>query len=304
MKKSESNNYKKWAFPALLAILLIATVILLISLIGSNNTVEELEKENQEIQDYIALEKEEMLNDLQAAKQRYDELKMSIDNDSLRYKLEIEQKRTQELLEELERVKSTDAAEITRLKKELKTLRGILESYVVQIDSLHRENTVLKDENKTLQASKKKVEQERDILVEEKEVLNEKVTIASQLDATDIRMAMLKKNGKETKKIRQAKQIKVSFTISKNITAAPGEKVVYARITDGDQELLTKNRRKTFTYEDREIAYSMSMPFEFTGEETSLTMFWDIDEKLSEGNYVVSIFVDGNMIGTGSAEFE
>ena len=262
------------------------------------------EKQNIEIQELIALEQEEMLNDLHAAKQEYDELKMSIDNDSLRYKLEIEQQRTQQLLEELERIKSNDAAEITRLKKELKTLRGVLESYVVQIDSLHRENTELKSENKTLIASKKKAEKERDTLVEEKEQLTEKVTLASQLDATDIRMVMLRKNGKETEKIKRAKQIKITFTVSKNITANPGEKIAYARITDGDQELLTKNRRDTFSYEGREIAYSIKIPFEFTGEETSLTMFWDIEETLSKGTYVVSIFVDGNMIGSGSAEFE
>lgn len=304
MQNNASKNYKKWIVPAILAIFVIATIYLAFSLAGSEETVDKLKQENQEIQDYIAFEKEEMLSDLQSAKQQYDELKMSIDNDSLRYKLEIEQKRTQELLEALERTKNTDAAEIARLKKELKTLRGILESYIVQIDSLHRENTILKDENKTLIADKKEVEKERDNLAQEKEQLTEKVTLAAQLDATNVRMIMLNKKGKSTEKIKQAKQLQVSFTITKNITAAPGEKTVYARITDGDQELLTKNRRKTFTYEDREIAYSMVKAFEYTGEEQTITMYWDIEEKLNKGKYLVSIFVDGNMIGSGSAVFE
>jgi chromosome segregation ATPase len=304
MQNNASKNYKKWIVPAILAIFVIATIYLAFSLAGSEETVDKLKQENQEIQDYIAFEKEEMLSDLQSAKQQYDELKMSIDNDSLRYKLEIEQKRTQELLEALERTKNTDAAEIARLKKELKTLRGILESYIVQIDSLHRENTILKDENKTLIADKKEVEKERDNLAQEKEQLTEKVTLAAQLDATNVRMIMLNKKGKSTEKIKQAKQLQVSFTITKNITAAPGEKTAYARITDGDQELLTKNRRKTFTYEDREIAYSMVKAFEYTGEEQTITMYWDIEEKLNKGKYLVSIFVDGNMIGSGSAVFE
>ncbi len=286
---------------AIVGVILVGTGIFLgLSLMKSAERVEEL----KEVEDYIALEKEQMLNDLKTTKQQYDELKMSINNDSLLYKLELEQKRTQELLEELERTKATDAAEIKRLKKELKVLREVLASYVVQIDSLHRENTALKDENKTLQAGKKKVEKERDTLVEEKEQLTEKVTLASQLDATDVRLMLLRKNGKQTEKIKRAKQIKTSFTISKNITASTGEKIAYARITNGDQELLTKNRRETFPYEGREIGYSMKMPFEFTGEEITLTMYWDIEEKLSEGIYNVSIFVDGNMIGSGSAEFE
>lgn len=304
MQNNDSKNYKKWIAPAFLVIFVIATIYLALSLAGSEETVDRLKQENQEIQEYIAFEKEEMLSDLQSAKKQYDELKLSIDNDSLRYKLEIEQKRTQELLEALERTQNSDAAEIARLKKELKTLRGVLESYIVQIDSLHRENTVLKDENKTLLADKKQVEKERDTLAEEKEQLTEKVTLAAQLDATNVRIMMLNKKGKSTEKVKQAKQLQVSFTITKNITAAPGEKVAYARITDADQELLTKNKRKTFKYEDREIAYSMVKSFEYTGEEQTITMYWDIEETLNKGKYIVSIFVDGNMIGSGSAVFE
>lgn len=304
MQNNDSKNYKKWIAPAFLVIFVIATIYLALSLAGSEETVDRLKQENQEIQEYIAFEKEEMLSDLQSAKKQYDELKLSIDNDSLRYKLEIEQKRTQELLEALERTQNSDAAEIARLKKELKTLRGVLESYIVQIDSLHRENTVLKDENKTLLADKKQVEKERDTLAEEKEQLTEKVTLAAQLDATNVRIMMLNKKGKSTEKVKQAKQLQVSFTITKNITAAPGEKVAYARITDADQELLTKNKRKTFKYEDREIAYSMVKSFEYTGEEQTITMYWDIEETLNKGKYLVSIFVDGNMIGSGSAVFE
>ena len=110
------------------------------------NNLKESEKQHEEIQELIALEQEEMLNDLQAAQMEYDELKKKIlSNDSLLVKLEQEQLRTQQLYEELQSTKATNAAEIKRLKKELKTLRGVLENYMVQIDSLFRENTELKN---------------------------------------------------------------------------------------------------------------------------------------------------------------
>lgn len=265
---------------------------------------EERNEELKEVEAYVALEKEEMLNDLQMARQQYDELKINIDNDSLLFKLEQEQRRTQELLEELERTKATDAAEIRRLKNELATLRGVLESYIIQIDSLHRENSQLRTRNDELVAANRRVEIERDNLAEEREVLEERVTLASQLDATNVRMVLLKRSGSETEKLRRAKQIKVSFTISKNITAATGEKTVYVRIMNPDQEPLAKSLSDTFLYEDREIGYSMKRNFEFTGEEQALELYWDIEETLQKGNYTVSIFVDGNMIGSGSAEFK
>lgn len=72
--------------------------------------------------------------------QRYDELKFTVTNDSLSQLLEQEQLKTQRLLEELRTVKSSNATEIRRLKKELATLRKVLVGYVNQIDSLDRIN--------------------------------------------------------------------------------------------------------------------------------------------------------------------
>ena len=267
--------------------------------------LKESEKQNVEIQELIALEQEEMLNDLQTAQMEYDELKKKIlSNDSLLVRLEQEQLRTQQLYEELQSTKATNAAEIKRLKKELKTLRGVLENYMVQIDSLFRENTVLKKENSKLIEGKKKVEQERNDLAKEKQALSEKVDLASQLDATNVRMTLLRSTGKETSSIKRAKQISVSCTISKNITASTGDKKAYVRIMQPGGEPLTKGYSNTFKYENRDISYSMSREFEFCGDEVPLTFFWDIEETLQEGCYRAYIFVDGNMIGEGSADFE
>ena len=269
------------------------------------NNLKESEKQHEEIQELIALEQEEMLNDLQTAQMEYDELKKKIlSNDSLLVRLEQEQLRTQQLYEELQSTKATNAAEIKRLKKELKTLRGVLENYMVQIDSLFRENTELKNENTKLIASKKKAEQERNDLAKEKKALSEKVDLASQLDATNVTVKMLRSNGKETTAIKRAKQICVSCTISKNITASTGDKRAYVRIMQPGGEPLTKGYSNTFKYENRDISYSMYRDFEFGGEEVPLIFYWDIEETLQEGRYLAYIFVDGNMIGEGVAYIE
>ena len=59
-------------------------------------------------------------------------------NDSLSVLLEQEQLKTQRLLEELRTVKSSNATEIRRLKKELASLRKVMIGYINQIDSLNR----------------------------------------------------------------------------------------------------------------------------------------------------------------------
>ncbi len=258
---------------------------------------------NVEIQELMALEKEEMLNDLTSAQIQYDELMVRINNDSLRIKLEKEQVRTQQLLEEIEHIKSTSATEITRLKKELRTVRAVLKNYVIQIDSLNRENETLKKENAAVRNKYKEASKKISNLAEEKQALSEKVTLASQLDATNVNITLLRKNGKATKNIKQAKQIEITFTITKNITAESGEKIAYVRIMQPDQEVLTKSSSDTFVYENRNIGYSMSRRFEYTGESHEMTLYWNIEETLKEGEYNAYIFVDGNMIGSGKAIF-
>ena len=299
------KDKKKIIIISALAVLGALVIALEISLASTKSNLKESEKQNEEIQELIALEQEEMLNDLQNAQIEYEELKTKIlSNDSLLLRLEQEQLRTQQLYEELQNTKATNAAEIKRLKKELKTLRGVLENYMVQIDSLFRENAVLKDENTKLIAGKQKIEKERNDLAKEKKALTEKVDIAAQLDATNIEIKMLRSNGKETNNVKKAKQICVSCTISRNVTASTGDKVAYVRIMQPGGEPLTKGYSNTFKYQNRDMSYSMSKEFEFDGEEVPLTFYWNIEETLQGGCYRAYIFVDGNMIGEGYADIE
>ncbi|MBO5665202.1 MAG: hypothetical protein J6S03_03300 [Bacteroidaceae bacterium] len=289
---------------AVSACLFIGIVIAVISLISSKNETETVMQEKQEMEELVALEKEEMMNDLTKAQTEYQELIIKIDNDSLKFKLEREQMRTQALIEELERTKATSYAEITRLKKELKTLREVLKDYTRQIAELSRENESLKQENTVVKERFKNATKQIDNLSSEKEMLTEKVSLASQLDATGIKVSLLRKNGRETEKLKRAKQIKVSFGIAKNITSSTGTKTAYVRILQPDMESLRKSDSNIFRYENRDITYSMKREFEFTGEETSLEMYWNIEETLQEGEYNIFIFVDGNMIGSSKANFE
>ena len=300
----ENNEKLVKTLIAVSACLFIGIVIAVISLISSKNETEAVIQEKQEMEELVALEKEEMMNDLTKAQTEYQELIIKIDNDSLKFKLEREQMRTQALIEELERTKATSYAEITRLKKELKTLREVLKDYTRQIAELSRENESLKQENTVVKERFKNATKQIDNLSSEKEMLTEKVSLAAQLDATGIKVSLLRKNGRETEKLKRAKQIKVSFGIAKNITSSTGTKTAYVRILQPDMESLRKSESNLFRYENRDITYSMKREFEFTGEETSLEMYWNIEETLQEGEYNIFIFVDGNMIGSSKANFE
>ena len=247
----------------------------------------------------FAVEKQEMENEYSAFATQYDELQVQINNDSLREKLESEKLKTQRLLEELRQVKTTNAAEILRLKKELKTVRAVLRTYVIQIDSLNRLNAALMEENQEVKSKYSAATAQINTLSQEKKNLNEKVSLAAQLDATNISALPMNKRGKKARKVKDVKKIAISFTIVKNITAETGNKTIYIRIAKPDNDILSKGNT-TFAYEDREITYSIKKYIEYTGEEQSVTVYWDVEEYLPAGTYTVYIFADDNMIGQNS----
>lgn len=274
---------------------------LLIVIIGGVSffAIHQVQK-NKEMSQLFSIEKEEMENEYSTFATQYDELQVQINNDSLREKLESEKLKTQRLLEELRQVKTSDAAEIMRLKKELKTVRAVLRSYVMQIDSLNRINQALTAENQQVKKQYSEATRQITTLSREKKNLNEKVSLAAQLDATNIIATPLNKRGKTAKKVKDTKKIAISFTIVKNITAQTGNKTLYVRIAKPDNEVLTKSASDTFKYEDREIAYSIKKYFEYTGEELTQTVYWDVEEFLAAGTYRIYLFCDGTMIGQGS----
>ena len=253
-------------------------------------------EENRAMQELAEMDKKEMENEYQQFARQYSEMKTQINNDSIVAQLTAEQERTQQLLEELRRTKSNDAREISRLKKELATVRAVLRSYVLEIDSLNRLNQDLKDENNRMRGQYEEATRQIEGLNTEKASLSEKVAIAAQLDAIGINLTLKDKKSKTTEKLKKAKALQVSFSIAKNVTAPSGMKTVYVRITSPTGAVLGGGG--TFSYENRNLECSMKKTIEYTGNETPMTLYWNIAQSMVEGTYKISIFADGNMIGS------
>jgi hypothetical protein len=259
-------------------------------------------QENAAMQELAELDKKEMENEYEQFARQYSEMKTQINNDSIVAQLTKEQLRTQELLKELQQVKATDAAEITRLKKELATCRAVIRSYVLEIDSLNRLNKNLQAENMMVKGQLEESTKQIDSLNANNEDLSQKVAIASQLDVNNLQMKLLDKRGKETNRLKKAKNLQVDFSLAKNVTAKNGVRQIYVRITTPSGTVLTQGG--TFAYENRSLQYSMRKQIEYTGKETPVTTYWDVQEFLSDGTYQVSIFSEGSLIGSRSFSFK
>lgn len=278
--------------------------VLVLLLIGVTALLISEKKVNHELTQEFELEKEDLENQYTTFAKQYDELKLTVSNDSLSVLLEQEQLKTQRLLEELRTVKSTNASEIRRLRNELATLRKVMIGYINQIDSLNRltaqQREIIADVTEKYNTASATINN----LSQEKQALNQKVTLAAQLDATAIKVTPLNKRSKKTSRIKNIVKLKIDFIISKNITAETGERTLYVRILKPDNDILSKNASDVFPYENRELRYSIKKYIEYNGEEQPVTVYWDVEEYLYAGSYRVDIFADGNLIGTGNFMLE
>ena len=225
-------NKKIW-IPTIIVVLILAgaTAYLFINL-------NKQKEENAAIKELAEIDKKEMENEYQQFAQQYSEMKTQINNDSIVAQLTAEQEKTQRLLNELRRVKSTDAIEITRLKKELATVRAVIRSYVMEIDSLNKVNANLTQENTRVKGQYEAATRQIEGLSSERRSLSEKVAIAAQLDATGISLVAKNKRGKATDQIDKATTLQVSFNITRNVTCRPRATCSTARV-----RLATKTER-------------------------------------------------------------
>lgn len=299
-------NSKKWV------IIVSVLVVLLMVVVGY--LIFQLQKaknENLEIVEQYSYEAEQMEQNKTQLEQDYvvlsndlEGFRLQVNNDSILKKLNDEQKRVQLLLEELRTTKATNTKRINELKNELASVRKVLTYYISQVDSLNKENTVLRTENVEVTRKYQEASERVDTLSQRNERLREKVTRAAQLETRNITVELQSRTGKKTTKVNRADIIKFSFVVSKNITASVGDKIVYIRIVNPNGEVLFTRSSDSFTYENRNIVYSAKKHFEYTGQETPQTVYWTINETLLKGSYRVDIFIDSHLTGTKEFELE
>jgi hypothetical protein len=265
---------------------------------GDSEKLKEKEREIEELRQLAELDRREMENQYAEFAIQYAELKKTVKNDSLAALLDKEQKRAEQLLKELKSVKANSSAEILRLKKELETVRAVLKDYIRQVDSLQRLNVALVGERDRALAEAARTRKENTAISQARAQLAEKVEIAAQLNATGVDIAPLKKNGKEAKKAKDIKTFSVTFTVTRNVTATTGNRMAYVRLMKPNNQLV--NPTGQFTYENRTIDYSAAKAIEYDGEEQQIQLYIPIQEYLSAGTYHAYIFIDGQMIGSGS----
>jgi hypothetical protein len=243
---------------------------------------------------FVEAEKGKLEGELNGLIVEYDSLKTQ--NDSLSGQLGAEQDKIRQLLK-------TDASNATKIKmyqRELETLRSVMRSYIVQIDSLNTRNRELTEENINVRQDLNKVSTDLETVSKEKEALSSTVKIAQKLDAKEIVVEGLNKNSKPTDRIKRITKIRVCFTVRQNNIAIAGKKMIYLRITRPDEVVLSSPEAGTFDFNGQSLVYSSKREVEYENADIDMCIYWDAAEELIEGTYFINLYSEGYEIGSSS----
>jgi FlaG/FlaF family flagellin (archaellin) len=284
---SDGNNLKKGAPIGMIAV----TIILAAALIFLVWMYFDQKHKMVEMENILTEEKDSLANELRRMVVAYDTLRS--DNDTLNANLVKERTRIVQLLQ----VNASNAQLIKKYRSEITTMREIMKSYIVQIDSLNTRNKILVAENKEIKQQISDVVNTNTELTKAKEELTSKVEIASVIQAKDIVAVSLNKKRKETTKINLLDKLRVCFTLRENPLAKAGEKTVYMRVIRPDSLVIATSPNNFFQYNGNQLIYSASRAVDYINQDVEMCIFLDNTGDFVVGNYSVELYLENNRIG-------
>jgi Tfp pilus assembly protein PilN len=248
-------------------------------------------KKTEEANLLLKEQKVELEGKLNALIIEYDSLMTT--NDSINRLLVAEQEKIRRLI----KYRASDATKIKMYTKELETLRAVMRSYIVQIDSLNTRNQELTAENIMVRTKLREAETDRDELSKQAELLSSQVELASVLTAKNIVVSPLNKKSKVKDKVNKVEKIKVCFTIRENSVAEPGPRDIYMRIIRPDDVVLVSDANNLFEYNGEMVVYSAVRELEYENKDIDMCIYWDNAETLIPGIYTIILYAEGYEIG-------
>ena len=289
--ETTNNNSKLKAIIAVLAILLIGSLIYIFNL-----TLKE--KELQQVVSVTKSEKDAVLDDLAELKTSYD--KAIAENTSMSDELIEEREKVVRLIAEVKAAKG-DANSLRKYKDQYKSLEKKMRDLVEEIAILKVKNETLTtnlDSTKIVLEDSKKYNQ---VLVGQNEELSKTVEKGSKLTITNLKTAAYKQksSGKqiETDKASRADLLKISFTIAENKIAKSGDKTYYVQVIDSKNNVL--GQKETTSFGENSLTYSFTTNVKYENKTVEVSEILK-GKDFAKGSYFVNVFDKNELVSKSS----
>lgn len=299
---------------ALLLVLIGVVIVLLVRNNGNSGSISDAEARADSLailNDQLQLANEFTqlnadFNQLNADFSQYEGQQIYLKDDSIVRKYNEAKAKIENLIKELDKEKGksnltakdleASKAKIKQLEGEIATLKGIVHHYLEEIKRLGEENATLKQEIAAVQANNAQLSNQVTQATTTNKELSQKVATAEKLIITGLSFNAYNKKGKAEKNVSKAKQLGATFTVSPNATAKAGMKTFYMRVISPEGTLL--GGAGNFTIGGQTVQSTASRSVEYDNQETSVSIYWDVNTTLTAGDYTVEIFCDGNRLAS------
>ncbi len=298
----------------------ILTAILVIVLLGTwGYIIWDKNKNRQEKQELTSQivesdsSKNELQRELDDAALRLDNLKTTNSRaDSL---MRTKDKDIQNLKSRVQAIlndKNATQAQLAEARRLVSQLKGNIETYTAEIESLRSANNQLTEEKRVVtidrDIQKKNYDSASTVIKQKEDVIDVGSTLhASNFDIVGIKE---KKSGKEkeTTTAKRVDKLRISFNIDENRITPTGPKDLYVSITSPDGRPVVVDALGSGTFVTRD---GIQKPFTkkvqinyVQGQKEPVSVEWSQNSDFQTGDYKIEIYNNGFKIGEGIRSFK
>ena len=243
----------------------------------------------------LNVEKQDLTQQVEALKSGYDNLQS--DYETINSQLDSSREEVNQLVERIKKTDATNRAQIRKYQKELGTLRSIMKSYIVQIDSLNTLNHKLTADAAAARKEAAQSKAENAELKGQVEDLSGKVATGSVIKARGLSVAAYNSSDKVTDRSSRVTRLLASITLVENDLAPKGPVRVYLRVKDPQGVLLTNDVQTSFNYNGETMVASASREVDYEGKEVDLSIYLNGIPSYSSGIYTVEASTSQAFLG-------
>ena len=283
-ERQNNNGSLKTVTIALAAIAAVLAIVLAAIWYQKSSLVSELEMEKAD----LLVQIDSLQSDFSALSSDYEMINSQLDTSREQVAL---------LIEKLKKTEATNRSKIRQYEKELGTLRSIMRSYIVQIDSLNTLNKKLTADASSARAEAAESRRANQELTQQVEDLSGKVAAGSILKARGLHVDAYNASNRVTDRSSRTVRLLTTLSLVENELAERGPVRVYIRVKDPDGAVLMNNQSRTFTFGGETIQSSASREVDYEGAEVELSIYLNDIPSYNKGIYTIEAFTTKTKLG-------
>lgn len=241
-------------------------------------------------------EKEELTAQIESLQLDYESL--SSDYEAINSQLDSSREEVAQLVERIKKTDATNRSKMRQYEKELGTLRSIMRSYIVQIDSLNDLNHKLTVAAANARREAASVKAQNMELTAQVEDLSGQVAAGSVIKARGLRIEAFNSSDKVTDNSRRVHRMMVSLSLVENEIAPKGPIRVYVRVMDPSGNLLLDGSNSSFDFAGEHFEATASREVDYQGREVDMSIYVNNIPAYSKGIYTMQAYTEQTLLGT------